>query len=199
MSKLVLVRHGQSEWNLKNLFTGWENPPLTPKGEEEAQKAGLELKLKGFKPDLCFTSDLSRAQRTLEIILKQLGEPNAKTVKHQALNERHYGDLQGKNKAETAAEFGEAQVLLWRRSYDVPPPNGESLKDTAARSIPYFEAQIVPALEQGKNVLVAAHGNSLRSIVMAIEGLTSEQILKREIATGEALIYEFKQGTFSKL
>lgn len=196
MSKLVLVRHGQSEWNLKNLFTGWENPPLTEKGEEEARQAGKQLKNMGFIPDICFTSVLVRAQKTLSLMLEELGISEVDIIKDKALNERHYGDLQGKNKAETAKEFGEEQVHIWRRSYDVPPPNGESLKDTAARSIPYFEENIVPLLKEGKNILVAAHGNSLRSLVMDIEKLSSEEILKREIATGQAIVYQYENGEF---
>ncbi|NCN26624.1 2,3-bisphosphoglycerate-dependent phosphoglycerate mutase [bacterium] len=199
MSKLVLVRHGQSEWNLKNLFTGWENPPLTPKGVEEAHNAGKQLKAMEFIPSLCFTSELVRAQKTLDIMLDELRINEIEIIRDKALNERHYGDLQGKNKAETAKEFGEKQVHIWRRSFDVPPPNGESLKDTAARSIPYFEDNIVPKLKEGKDVLVSAHGNSLRSIVMDIEKLSPEQILKREIATGQALVYEYHNGEFKLL
>lgn len=198
---LVLVRHGQSQWNLENRFTGWVDVPLTPKGEDEARATGRKLKELGFKPDLLFTSELSRAQRTANLVLEALGVDAQKlpTQRDKALNERHYGDLQGKNKAETAAEFGEEQVHIWRRSYDVPPPKGESLKDTAARTIPYFQAKIVPELASGKNILVAAHGNSLRSIVMAIEHLTPEQILKTEIETGGARIYVFdpKTGAFT--
>jgi 2,3-bisphosphoglycerate-dependent phosphoglycerate mutase len=199
MPKLVLIRHGQSQWNLENRFTGWIDVPLSPKGEEEAANAGRDLKAKGFKPDVAFTSALQRAQKTLDLVLKELGQTDLPVTKDQALNERHYGDLQGKNKAETAAEFGDEQVHIWRRSFDVPPPKGESLKDTAARTIPYFEAKIVPELVAGKNVLIAAHGNSLRSIVMDIEKMTPEQILKTEIGTGVAWTYEVTKGADGKL
>jgi 2,3-bisphosphoglycerate-dependent phosphoglycerate mutase len=199
MPTLVLVRHGQSQWNLENRFTGWIDVPLSPAGEQEASNAGRALKEKGFKPDVAFTSALQRAQKTLELILSQLGTTNVPVTKDQALNERHYGDLQGKNKAETAAVFGDEQVHIWRRSFDVPPPNGESLKDTAARTVPYFEAKILPELAAGKNVLIAAHGNSLRSIVMDIEHMTPEQILKTEIGTGVAWTYDVTKGADGKL
>ncbi len=198
MSKLVLIRHGQSQWNLENRFTGWIDIPLTPKGEEEAARAGKDLKAKAFVPDVAFTSALQRAQKTLDIVLKELGL-SVPITRDEALNERHYGDLQGKNKAETATEFGEEQVHIWRRSFDVPPPKGESLKDTAARTLPYFDAKIVPELEAGKDVLIVAHGNSLRSIVMEIERLTPEQILKTEIGTGVAWIYDVSKGPDGKL
>ncbi len=193
MATLALIRHGQSQFNLENRFTGWMDVPLTAQGELEAQKAGKQLLEKNFKPNLAFTSELSRAQKTLGLVLKELGvnETQLPLHKDKALNERHYGELQGKNKAETAAEFGADQVHIWRRSYDVPPPGGESLKMTAERTLPYFRAKILPELKAGKNVLVVAHGNSLRSIVMEIEKLTPEQILKTEIATGEARFYEF--------
>ena len=197
-AKLVLVRHGQSQWNLENRFTGWVDVPLTPKGEEEAHAAGRKLKQVGFHPAIAFTSDLQRAQNTLKIILGELGQSDLPTVRDQALNERHYGDLQGKNKAETAAEFGEEQVHIWRRSFDVPPPKGESLKDTAARTIPYFKSRILPELLAGKNVIVAAHGNSLRSIVMEIEKMTPEQILKTEMGTGEPWTYEVSPDASEK-
>jgi 2,3-bisphosphoglycerate-dependent phosphoglycerate mutase len=188
MGKLVLVRHGQSQWNLENRFTGWIDVDITPLGAEEAKRAGLELK--GIKFDVAFTSVLKRAQQTLKIILEEIGQPDLPTEKDQALNERHYGDLQGLNKAETAKKYGDEQVHIWRRSFDVKPPNGESLKDTAARTLPYFEAKILPAAASGKNVLVSAHGNSLRAIVMGLEKLSPEQILKVEIATGRPIIYE---------
>ncbi len=191
MARLVLIRHGQSDYNLKNLFTGWIDVPLTPKGEEEAKKSAGLLKEKNFRPSVCYTSALQRAQKTLDIILNTLEYKNIPIIKDQALNERDYGDLSGKNKEETAKEFGEEQVRIWRRSFDVPPPGGESLKDTAARTLPYFREKILPDLKAGKDVLVVAHGNSLRSIVMEIEKLTPEQILKREIATGEAVVYDF--------
>jgi len=191
MATLALVRHGQSEYNLKNLFTGWLDVPLTELGEDEAKKAALSLKERRFHPDLCFTSALVRAQRTLDIILNQLGIGVDMTVyRDQALNERDYGDLAGLNKAETAEKYGAEQVHIWRRSFDVAPPGGESLKDTADRTLPFFRQQILPLLKSGKNVLVVAHGNSLRSIVMELEKLSPEEILKRELKTGEALFYE---------
>jgi 2,3-bisphosphoglycerate-dependent phosphoglycerate mutase len=186
---LILVRHGESEWNLKNLFTGWRNPDLTDRGIGEARNTGIKLKEAGYLPDVYFTSALRRAQHTLDLILEELGVTEVVITRSKLLNERDYGDLAGLNKDDARAKWGEEQVLIWRRSYDVPPPGGESLKDTAARTLPYYEARIVPELKAGKTVLVAAHGNSLRSIVMAIEGLTPDEILKREIATGEPVIY----------
>ena len=190
MAKLVLIRHGESQWNLENRFTGWIDVPLTAKGEEEARKGGEEIRSAGIAFDRAFTSVLERATRTLDIVLDVLGQTGIPVTRDEALNERHYGDLQGLNKAETAARFGDEQVHIWRRSYDVPPPNGESLKDTAARTVPYFEAQILPELKAGKNVLVSAHGNSLRSIVMQIEGLTPQEILQVNLATGVPLFYD---------
>jgi 2,3-bisphosphoglycerate-dependent phosphoglycerate mutase len=186
---LILVRHGQSEWNLKNLFTGWKDPDLTAQGVEEARKAGRQLKAAGYTPDSYFTSALKRAQHTLDLILEELGVVNCVITRDQALNERDYGDLSGLNKDDARAKWGEEQVLIWRRSYDVPPPGGESLKDTAARTLPYYDKHILPLVEAGHTVLVAAHGNSLRSMVMAIEKLTPDEILKRELATGEPVIY----------
>lgn len=186
---LVLVRHGQSDWNLKNLFTGWKDPDLSPKGIEEARAAGQRLRAKGLKFDLCFTSALTRAQHTLRLILNELGQTGLPETRDQALNERDYGELTGLNKDDARKKFGEEQVLVWRRSYDVPPPGGESLKDTLARSLPYYVHMIQPHVLEGKTVLVAAHGNSLRSLIMAIEGLTPEQILKRELETGVPTIY----------
>jgi 2,3-bisphosphoglycerate-dependent phosphoglycerate mutase len=187
---LILVRHGQSEWNLKNLFTGWRNPDLTEKGIEEARATGKKLKAAGIVPDLYYTSALRRAQHTLDLMLEEMGIVDVTIVRHTALNERDYGDLAGLNKDDARAKWGEEQVHIWRRSYDVPPPGGESLKDTAARTLPYYEREILPALKEGKTVLVAAHGNSLRALVMAIEGLTSDEILAREIATGEPTVYK---------
>ncbi|MDP8997179.1 MAG: 2,3-bisphosphoglycerate-dependent phosphoglycerate mutase [Pseudomonadota bacterium] len=192
---LVLVRHGQSEWNLKNLFTGWKDPDLSPKGVEEAKAAGQRLKAKGLKFDLCFTSALTRAQHTLDLILSELGQTGLPITRDQALNERDYGELTGLNKDDARAKFGEEQVLIWRRSYDVPPPKGESLKDTLARSLPYYMHHIQPQVLSGKNVLVAAHGNSLRSLIMAIDGLTPEQILKRELDTGVPVVYKLKANS----
>jgi len=186
---LILVRHGQSDWNLKNLFTGWKNPDLTEQGQAEARATGQKLKAAGYVPDVYFTSALRRAQHTLDLILEELGITEVTITRSIKLNERDYGDLTGLNKDDARAKWGEEQVLIWRRSFDVPPPGGESLKDTAARTLPYYEAEIVPLLKAGKTVLVAAHGNSLRSIVMAVEGLTPEQILKRELATGEPVVY----------
>jgi 2,3-bisphosphoglycerate-dependent phosphoglycerate mutase len=186
---LILVRHGQSEWNLKNLFTGWKDPGLTEQGIEEARRAGRQLKQAGYAPRVFYTSALKRAQQTLDLILEELGIVNVVITRDQALNERDYGDLSGLNKDDARKKWGEEQVLIWRRSYDVAPPGGESLKDTAARTLPYYEKHILPEVEAGKTVLVAAHGNSLRSMVMAIEELTPDQILKRELATGEPVIY----------
>lgn len=192
---LVLVRHGQSDWNLKNLFTGWENPGLTKKGVEEAHTAGRNLKAEGLKFDLAFTSDLSRAQKTLDIILEELGQTGLPITRDQALNERDYGDLTGLNKDDARAKWGEEQVHVWRRSYDIAPPGGESLRDTLARSLPYYMKAIQPHVLDGKTVIVAAHGNSLRSLVMALEGLTPEEILKREIATGVPIVYKLNPNS----
>ena len=191
---LILVRHGQSEWNLKNLFTGWKNPDLTEQGIEEARAAGRKLKAAGYRPTVFYTSALVRAQHTLDLILEELGIVNVVITRNQALNERDYGDLSGLNKDDARAKWGEEQVLIWRRSYDVPPPGGESLKDTAARTLPYYEDRILPVVKAGETVLVAAHGNSLRSMVMAIEGLTPDEILKRELATGEPVIYRISKN-----
>jgi 2,3-bisphosphoglycerate-dependent phosphoglycerate mutase len=188
VATLVLLRHGQSQWNLENRFTGWVDIPLTEKGFEEARRAG-EL-LKGYRFDRIYTSALKRAHQTLDTVLEVMGVPNVTITRDQALNERHYGDLQGLNKAETAKKFGEEQVHIWRRSYDVPPPGGESLKDTAARTLPYFEAHILPDLKEGRNVLVVAHGNSLRSIVMMLDKLTREQVLSLNLDTGRPYVYE---------
>ena len=192
---LVLVRHGQSDWNLKNLFTGWKDPDLSPKGVEEAKAAGQRLKAKGLKFDICFTSALTRAQHTLKLILDELGQTGLPETRDQALNERDYGELTGLNKDDARKKWGEEQVLVWRRSYDVPPPGGESLKDTLARSLPYYMHMIQPHVLEGKTVLVAAHGNSLRSLIMAIEGLTPEQILKRELETGVPVVYKLKANS----
>ncbi len=189
MALLVLIRHGESQWNLENRFTGWIDVPLTDKGREEARRAGE--KIRHIRFDKAYTSVLKRAIDTLDIVLHTIGQEGIPVAFDQALNERHYGDLQGLNKAETAEKFGTEQVHLWRRSYDVAPPGGESLKDTAARTLPYFEAQIVPDLRAGKNVLVSAHGNSLRSIVMSLDKLTKEQVLGLNLATGVPIVYEF--------
>lgn len=186
---LVLVRHGQSEWNLKNLFTGWKDPALTENGVAEAKAAGQRLKAKGLQFDIAYTSVLSRAQKTLDLILSEIGQAGLHTVKDQALNERDYGDLTGLNKDDARAKWGEEQVLIWRRSYDVPPPGGESLKDTLARALPYYIKHIQPRVLRGERVIVAAHGNSLRALIMAIEGLSPEEILKFEVETGVPVIY----------
>ena len=191
---LILVRHGQSEWNLKNLFTGWKNPDLTEQGIAEARKAGQTLVAAKLMPTVFFTSALRRAQHTLDLILDELGLTEVTITRSQALNERDYGDLAGLNKDDARAKWGEEQVLIWRRSYDVPPPGGESLKDTAARTLPFYDELILPFVKDGETVLVAAHGNSLRSMVMAIEGLTPDEILKRELATGEPVVYRITKG-----
>jgi 2,3-bisphosphoglycerate-dependent phosphoglycerate mutase len=186
---LVLVRHGESEWNKLNLFTGWRDPDLTDKGVAEAQRAGLLLKAEGVRFDIAFTSVLKRAQRTLSLILGELGQDGLETIRDQALNERDYGDLSGLNKDDARKKWGEDQVLIWRRSFDVPPPGGESLKDTAARTLPYYDQVIWPEVKAGRNVIVAAHGNSLRSMIMQLDRLTPEQILKVELHTGAPIIY----------
>lgn len=189
---LVLVRHGQSEWNLKNLFTGWKNPDLTDQGVTEAKTAGQALKDMKLDFDEAFTSDLLRAQRTLDLMLTEM-EETLPITRNQALNERDYGDLTGMNKDEARKQFGEEQVHIWRRSYDVPPPGGESLKMTAERVLPYFEAEILPRVLDGKRILVSAHGNSLRALIMKLEGLTPEEILKRELGTGTPIIYRLNE------
>ena len=192
MPNLILVRHGESQWNLENRFTGWVDVPLTPRGEGEARIAGEHLR--DLTIDKVYTSVLQRAINTSKIALEAAGKPaDLPTERDQALNERHYGDLQGLDKAETAAQYGDAQVKIWRRSYDVPPPGdkGESLKDTAARTLPYFQAHILPDIKAGLNVLVVAHGNSLRSIVMELDNLTREQVLELNIPTGIPLVYDF--------
>jgi 2,3-bisphosphoglycerate-dependent phosphoglycerate mutase len=186
---LVLVRHGQSDWNLKNLFTGWRDVGLTEKGIAEAGAAGKRLKAQGLHFDVAFTSALVRAQRTLDLVLEEMGETDITVFKDQALNERDYGDLSGLNKDDARKKWGEEQVHVWRRSYDVAPPGGESLKDTAARVLPYYIQDILPRVLRGDNVIVVAHGNSLRALVMVLERLSPEKIVGREIATGVPLIY----------
>lgn len=192
---LVLCRHGQSEWNLKNLFTGWKDPDLTPLGVQEAKDGGKRLKAKGLSFDIAYTSELSRAQKTCQLILDELGQPKLETIRDIALNERDYGDLSGLNKAETAEKYGDAQVHIWRRSYDVQPPGGESLKDTVARTLPYFVTDILPDVMAGKRVLVAAHGNSLRALIMVLDRLNPESIMNVELNTGEPIIYRLNADT----
>jgi 2,3-bisphosphoglycerate-dependent phosphoglycerate mutase len=186
---LALVRHGESEWNKLNLFTGWKDPDLTDKGVQEAHQAGRLLKAEGKSFDVAYTSVLTRAQRTLSIILEELGQTGLVTHEDQKLNERDYGDLSGLNKDDARKRWGEDQVHIWRRSFDIPPPGGESLKDTAARVLPYYEAKIWPDVKAGRNVLVVAHGNSLRALIMRLEGLTGEEIIARELATGVPIVY----------
>lgn len=187
---LVLVRHGESEWNAKNLFTGWRDPGLTEKGKEEAHAAGRALREKGYRFDVAYTSALSRAQETNRIVLEELGQSDLPIVRDQALNERDYGDLSGLNKDDAREKWGEEQVHIWRRSYDIPPPGGESLKDTAARVLPYYEKEILPRVLKGERVLVAAHGNSLRALVMVLDKLNQEQVIALNIATGAPIVYE---------
>ena len=192
MGKLVIVRHGQSEWNKQNRFTGWIDVDLAEKGVEEARNAGHLLKDIPF--DYAFTSALKRAQRTLDIIMGESGQKDIPVKKDQALNERMYGDLQGMNKDEARSKFGEEQVHIWRRSYDVNPPNGESLKDTAARVLPYFKGEIVPLLKKGFNVIISAHGNSLRALIMYLEKISEDDILKVEVPTGKPKLYELDEN-----
>ena len=188
-SNLVLVRHGQSEWNKKNLFTGWKDPSLTELGVEEAIRAGELLKTKGLSFDAMFTSDLFRAQETGRLILEHMNLSNIDIIKDQNLNERNYGDLAGLNKDEARSRWGDEQVHIWRRSYDIPPPGGESLKNTAERVLPYFNNKILPKIKENLNILIAAHGNSLRALVMELEGISPEEIVKLEIATGDPIVY----------
>ena len=189
---LVLVRHGQSEWNAKNLFTGWKNPGLTSDGKKEAIKAGSLIKQRNIQFSMMFTSALKRAQITGQIILDGIEQTNIEVVKDEALNERDYGDLSGLNKDDARKEWGEEQVHIWRRSFDVPPPGGESLKDTAERVLPFFNISILPKIIEGKNILVAAHGNSLRSLVMQLDNLSKEEVISLEIPTGAPIIYSFE-------
>lgn len=189
MPLLILLRHGESQWNLENRFTGWVDVPLSPRGEQEAREAGEHLQ--PLPIDTVYTSVLQRAMNTARIALEAAGKAHLPTQSNQALNERHYGDLQGLNKAETAAQYGDEQVKIWRRSFDIPPPGaeGESLKDTAARTLPYFDAHILPDIKAGKNVLVVAHGNSLRSIVMSLDTLSPTEVIALNIPTGVPLVY----------
>jgi 2,3-bisphosphoglycerate-dependent phosphoglycerate mutase len=189
---LVLVRHGESQWNRLNVFTGWQDVDLTEEGVAEAHRAGAMLKAEGRRLDLAFTSTLKRAQNTLKFILSELDQDNLPSVQDAALNERDYGDLMGLNKDEARKRWGDEQVHLWQRSYDVAPPGGESLKDTAARVLPFYEKRIVPELQAGKNVLVVAHGNSLRALVMQLDRLSPDQVIELNIGTGMPLVYRFR-------
>ena len=197
---LVLVRHGQSEWNLKNLFTGWRDPDLTQQGIGEAQEAGRVIKAEGIRFDIAFTSVLQRAEKTCQMILDGVGQPDLRTIHNQALNERNYGDLAGLDKDDARAKWGEEQVHIWRRSYDVPPPGkeGESLRDTGARVWPYYMMEILPRVLSGQTVLVAAHGNSLRSLVMVLDRMSSEEITKLNLATGVPMIYRLNADSTVK-
>ena len=198
MSNLILIRHGQSVWNAANRFTGWTDVELSEVGVSEAEEAGRSLSSRRI--DVVHTSDLIRAQRTAEIIMSLNESSEGYSTKFDwRLNERNYGSLQGLNKAETAEKFGAEQVHIWRRSFDVAPPDGESLEMTAERTIPYFEEEILPDLQAGKGVLVSAHGNSLRSIVMHIEGISPEDIVSLEIQTGSPMFYEFESGEISRI
>ena len=199
MAYLTLVRHGQSEWNKKNLFTGWENPGLTDQGLSEARETGLALKAGGLKYDYLYTSVLDRAIHTANIILDALDVREIKTIRNMALNERDYGDLTGLNKDDARKKWGEKQVHIWRRSYDIPPPSGESLKDTADRVLPYFRKEILPLIVDGNSVLISAHGNALRALAMFIESFSSEEILKKEISTGQPITYKYKDNSFIEI
>jgi 2,3-bisphosphoglycerate-dependent phosphoglycerate mutase len=189
---LVLVRHGQSDWNLKNLFTGWKDPGLSEQGIAEARAAGEKLKQAGYRFDIGFTSALKRAQDTLDIMLEKLGQKDLPVIKDKALNERDYGELTGLNKDDARKRWGEEQVHVWRRSFDIAPPGGESLKDTAERVLPYFQKEILPRVRKGERVLVSAHGNSLRALIMALENLSGEEIVRRELETGVPIVYHLK-------
>jgi 2,3-bisphosphoglycerate-dependent phosphoglycerate mutase len=195
---LVLVRHGQSDWNLKNLFTGWRDVDLTDKGVTEAREAGRKLKAQGIRFDVAFTSALKRAQRTLDLMLTELGQTTIPVFKDQALNERDYGDLVGLNKDDARKKWGEEQVHIWRRSYDVAPPGGESLRDTLARALPYYVTEILPRVMRGEHVLVAAHGNSLRALVMVLDKHTPESITKLNLDTGVPMIYRLNADSTVK-
>ena len=192
---LVLVRHGQSEWNLKNLFTGWRDPDLTEQGVAEARAAGQRLQQHGYAFDVAFTSELLRAQKTCALVLGEMGRSDVPVVRDRALNERDYGELAGLNKDDARLRWGEAQVHAWRRSYDARPPGGESLKDTAARVLPYYIATLLPRVMAGERVLVAAHGNSLRALVMVLDRLDSDRVADLEIKTGLPLIYRLNADT----
>lgn len=191
---LILVRHGQSEWNAKNLFTGWKDPGLTELGLKEASNAAELIKTQDIAFDLMFTSELSRAQKTGAIILEEIDQSQVPTIKNKALNERDYGSLAGLNKDDAREKWGEEQVHIWRRSFDIPPPEGESLKDTAERVLPYFKAEIMPKIKDGLNILIAAHGNSLRALIMELDSIPSNEIVKLEIPTGAPIHYQFNEN-----
>lgn len=191
---LILVRHGQSEWNAKNLFTGWKDPGLTELGLKEASNAAELIKTQDIVFDLMFTSELSRAQKTGAIILEEIDQSQVPTIKNKALNERDYGSLAGLNKDDAREKWGEEQVHIWRRSFDIPPPEGESLKDTAERVLPYFKAEIMPKIKDGLNILIAAHGNSLRALIMELDSIPSNEIVKLEIPTGAPIHYQFNEN-----
>ena len=195
---LVLVRHGQSEWNAKNLFTGWKDPDLTDKGIEEAVNAGKKINEYGLSFSCMFTSALVRAQNTAKIILKEIEQEDIPTYQDKNLNERAYGSLTGMDKDEARQKFGSEQVQIWRRSFNTSPPDGESLKDTYNRVVPYFQKNILPHLADGKNILVSAHGNSLRALVKLIENISENDIVKLEIATGQPIIYKYQDGKYTK-
>ena len=188
---LILVRHGQSEWNAKNLFTGWKDPGLTDQGVSEAKNAGKLILEQNIEFDVMYTSMLSRAQKTGDIILRILNHKEIPIIKNEALNERHYGSLAGLNKDDARKKWGDEQVHIWRRSFDMPPPDGESLKDTADRVLPYFETEIMPKVISGSSILIAAHGNSLRALIMKLDSISPEDIVKLEIPTGAPIQYEF--------
>ena len=190
---LVLVRHGQSEWNAKNLFTGWKDPDLTGLGLNEAENAGILINKTGINFDKMFTSNLIRAQKTGSIILSTMQQADVQIIKNQSLNERNYGSLAGLNKDDARKKWGEEQVHIWRRSFDIPPPDGESLKDTAERVLPYFNGEIMPNVIKGDNILIAAHGNSLRALIMQLDGISDQDIVKLEIPTGAPIHYAFNK------
>ncbi|MGB1460688.1 MAG: 2,3-bisphosphoglycerate-dependent phosphoglycerate mutase [Gammaproteobacteria bacterium] len=196
---LILVRHGQSEWNSKNLFTGWKDPGLTELGVKEAKDAGILIANKGILFDLMYTSMLTRAQKTGDLILREMRHPEITIIKNEALNERNYGSLAGLNKDDARKKWGDDQVHIWRRSFDIPPPDGESLKDTAERVLPYFKSEIMPKVIEGSSILIAAHGNSLRSLIMELDSISSEEIVNLEIPTGAPIQYIFNEdGSINK-
>ena len=199
LRNLILVRHGQSEWNSKNLFTGWKDPGLTELGVKEAKDAGILIANKGILFDLMYTSMLTRAQKTGDLILREMRHPEITIIKNEALNERNYGSLAGLNKDDARKKWGDDQVHIWRRSFDIPPPDGESLKDTAERVLPYFKSEIMPKVIEGSSILIAAHGNSLRSLIMDLDSISSEEIVNLEIPTGAPIQYIFNEdGSINK-